>query len=68
LGEGSYAVGNVRLSYDSPDRRWGLAVFVRNVTDEEHRVMAFEDLNVNGVVNSNYAPPRTFGATASLRW
>lgn len=68
LREGSYAVGNVKVSFESLDRRWAFAVFARNVTDEEYRVMAFEDLNVNGVVNSNYGPPRTFGATASLRW
>jgi iron complex outermembrane receptor protein len=68
LHEGSSTVGNVRMSFEAPDRRWGLAVFCRNVTDEEYRVMAFEVLNVNGVVNSNYGQPRTFGATASLRW
>jgi outer membrane receptor protein involved in Fe transport len=43
-------------------------VFVKNLTDEQYRVLAFEDLNVNGVVNSNYGPPRWAGLTASLRW
>jgi iron complex outermembrane receptor protein len=68
LEEDGYTVGNVKVSFEAPDRRWGLAVFARNVTDTEYRVMAFEDLNVNGVINSNYGQPRTFGATASLRW
>lgn len=68
LREGSYAMGNVRVGFESPDRRWGVALFARNVTDEEYRVMAFEDLNVNGVINSNYGAPRVFGATASVRW
>jgi iron complex outermembrane recepter protein len=68
LKEDSYTVGNVKIGFESPDRRWSVALFARNVTDTEYRVMAFEDLNVNGVINSNYAPPRTFGATASVRW
>lgn len=68
LQEGSYAAGNVKVGFESPDRRWAVALFARNVTDEKYRVMAFEDLNVNGVINSNYATPRTFGATASVRW
>ena len=66
--EGSYSVGNARLSFESLDRRWSVAVFVKNLSDEEYRVLAFEDLNVNGVVNSNYGPPRWAGVTASLRW
>ena len=66
--EDGYAVGNGRISFESLDRRWSVAVFVKNITDKEYRVLAFEDLNVNGVVNSNYGPPRWVGINGSLRW
>ena len=32
----SYTMGNVRLSYDSSDGGWGVAAFVKNVTDKEY--------------------------------
>jgi iron complex outermembrane receptor protein len=68
LREPGYAIANARVSFEPEERNWSLALFVKNIADKRYRVMAFDDLTVNGVVNSNYAPPRWFGVTGSVHW
>jgi iron complex outermembrane receptor protein len=68
LREGGYAVVNARFGFESQDQHWGIAAFVKNLTDKKYRAYAFEDLSVNGVVNANYGAPRWFGITATVNW
>lgn len=72
-------VVNVGLSYLTPDRRFEVKAFVRNVTDERHIVNGSAELSSllltsaeiaagNGVFGTIYNPPRTFGGTVTFRF
>ena len=66
--EPSYAVFNARLGYGSPDGRWELSGYVRNLADKNYRIY---NLDLSGFLGFNqgvYAPPRTYGATFVYRW
>lgn len=61
--EDSYAVGNVRVGYETSDGRWSVTGFVNNVGDSEYRVYGSNLENVTTGVLNVYAPPRWFGGT-----
>ncbi len=66
--EDSYAVANARISFGAEDRRWEVAAFVDNLTEEEYRVYAFDSSLFAGVVAGVYGRPRTYGLTATYRF
>ena len=66
--EDAYTVANARLSYDSGDGRWGVAVFVDNLFEERYRVYAFDSSLFAGVVAGVYARPRWYGLSATYRF
>jgi iron complex outermembrane receptor protein len=66
--EDAYTVANARLSYDSGDGRWGVAVFVDNLFEEKYRVYAFDSSLFAGVVAGVYARPRWYGLSATYRF
>lgn len=72
-------VVNASISYLTPDRRWELKAFVRNLTDERHIVSGSAELSSllltsaeiasgSGVFGTIYNPPRTFGGTVTFRF
>jgi iron complex outermembrane receptor protein len=65
--ESSYSVWNGRISYDMGDKGLGIAVWVKNLTDEEYRIYNL-DLGLLGFIEQVYAPPRQYGVTVSYRW
>jgi iron complex outermembrane receptor protein len=65
--ESSYSVWNGRLSYDTDDKGLGIALWVKNFTDEEYRIYNL-DLGLLGFIEQVYAPPRQYGVTVSYRW
>lgn len=65
--EDSYAVGNLRLGWDSDDEHWGAAVFVNNVNDAEYRQISL-DVSVIGYLNDSYAAGRWIGGSVSYKW
>ena len=65
--ESSYSVWNGRLSYDADGAGLGVAVWVKNFTDEEYRIYNL-DLGLLGFIEQIYAPPRQYGVTLSYRW
>lgn len=56
--QGRYAVLNLRASWDSPDRSWGIAVFGRNVTDTKY---LWKVNSYAAGINAIYGPPATVG-------
>jgi len=55
---------NTRLSFTSNDEHWELAVFARNVLDEERQIYAFDiTFPGNGLVEQTFAPPRWVGGS-----
>ena len=65
--ESAYSVWNGRLSYDADGSGLGIAVWVKNFTDEEYRIYNL-DLGLLGFIEQVYAPPRQYGVTLSYRW
>lgn len=64
--EDAYSVWNANVSYTSGDESWKVALWAKNLTDEEYRIYNL-DLGVLGAT-SFYAPPRWFGATFSYNF
>jgi iron complex outermembrane receptor protein len=65
--EPSYSVWNGRLSYGTENDHFGVALWVKNFTDEEYRIYNL-DLGLLGFIEQVYAPPRQWGATLTYRW
>ena len=64
--EDAYSVWNANVSYTSGDESWKVALWAKNLTDEEYRIYNL-DLGALGAT-SFYAPPRWFGATFSYNF
>ena len=65
--EPSYSVWNARLGYQTENDHFGVALWVKNFTDEEYRIYNL-DLGLIGFIEQVYAPPRQWGATLTYRW
>ncbi|MCY4154224.1 MAG: TonB-dependent receptor, partial [Gammaproteobacteria bacterium] len=67
-----YIVGNARLSWTSGDERWGAALFVKNIGNEEYIVSisnnaSFADFGL-GHVQRFYGRPRWVGGQVTFQW
>ena len=59
----AYVVGNLDATYHSPDGRWRVGMFVRNLADEVTYSGAFSIRGLNHSIQAvNVGAPRTFGA------
>jgi iron complex outermembrane recepter protein len=67
LTQDAYWIGNARLSFAAPADRWGVALWVKNIADEDYFVGAF-DLAGFGFDQLVVGAPRTYGLTLSVRW
>lgn len=65
--EPSYSVWNGRVSYETGNERLGIALWVKNFTDEEYRVYNL-DLGLIGFIEQVFGPPRQYGVTMSYHW
>lgn len=63
----AYHVTNLRVAYGSNSDRWELAAWVKNATDEEY-MLHNSTLNPSLAQLTLPAPPRTLGATVTLRY
>lgn len=66
-----YGLLNLRLALRSPDDRWSVAVFGRNVTDETYFVGMIPAATGAGIVTGRQrivGAPATWGASLSLRY
>lgn len=59
----SYTVADARVSLTSDSGTWELALWAKNLTDEEYTEQSFNFVDLTGLANQLYGPPRTFGAT-----
>jgi iron complex outermembrane receptor protein len=66
--EEGYVLLNARLSYrlDEPDVEF--ALFAKNLTDKEYRVLAFDLSGFFGNVESQYGRPREIGGSVTFRF
>ncbi len=63
LKEDAYTQINSRVSWSSADDSWELAVWGKNLADEEFRIYAFDLTADLGYVQEVYHAPRTFGVS-----
>ena len=61
-----YVLTNARIGWASPDDKWDVSAFVKNVFDEEFYPVTFG--TGNGAVIRVYNPPRWAGLQARYRW
>lgn len=52
---------NARIAFTDPSERFEVAVFAKNLLDEDRQLYAFDITNI-GLVENNYAEPQQFGA------
>lgn len=65
----SYIVGNAKLTYLSPDERWDMSLFVKNIADEDVQTFAFDlAIAAFGINIESYAPPRMVGMQGRYNW
>lgn len=64
----SYSVLNTRMSWLSPEQRWEVALWGRNLTDEFYTTFISSSGAATGGVLANYpAEPRTYGVNVILK-
>jgi iron complex outermembrane receptor protein len=68
LGQKSYWLHNLRLAYRSPDERWEVAGWVRNLTDKAYTVDAVDLSLAFGFILQAVGDPRTYGGTITVRF
>jgi iron complex outermembrane receptor protein len=66
--EGAYAVAGARVGYKPVGGHWEFSAFVHNMLDRAYRQYAFDASQFSGVALGVYAPPRTWGVTATYRF
>ena len=68
LQDNAYTTENAHLDYDSPNDDWKLGLWVKNLTNTQYVLTAFDMSTTDGTVARVYAPPRQFGATITYRF
>jgi iron complex outermembrane receptor protein len=63
----SYTLVGARVAWESADRRWELAAFGRNLTDERYKQVGFEASDFGGWTQISYGEPRWWGVSFTLR-
>ena len=63
-----YWVHNARLQFDSSDDNWSVAVWSKNLADEEYRTSAIDLQASFGFDYSHIGTPRTYGAELTYRF
>ena len=58
---------DARVAIGAADERWELALWARNLTDNQHVVQGLDVASL-GFGNRNYNAPRTYGVTGTIRF
>ncbi|MGC2032354.1 MAG: TonB-dependent receptor [Steroidobacteraceae bacterium] len=66
--EGAYAVAGARIGFKPAGGHWEFNAFVHNMLDRAYRQYAFDASQFSGVALGVYAPPRTWGLSATYRF
>ncbi|MCC7199488.1 MAG: TonB-dependent receptor [Gammaproteobacteria bacterium] len=67
IAQNSYGVLNASLALTSDDGRWRVALWGKNLLDEEYRTTGY-NIPTLGVLTGFYGAPQTYGVTASYSW
>ncbi|WP_164931974.1 TonB-dependent receptor [Janthinobacterium sp. 17J80-10] len=61
----AYWNGNLRVGYLTANKKTQVTAFVNNVTDQSSKVLS-QIVNTRGVFPTSFAPPRQYGAQATI--
>jgi iron complex outermembrane receptor protein len=67
LAQDAFDLFNAYVSLVSDERRWELAVFGTNLSDERYRISGNSSAGF-GLAESTFSPPREWGATVRYRF
>jgi iron complex outermembrane receptor protein len=68
MQEDGYWVHNARLQFDSSNEDWSVALWVKNLADEEYRSSGIDLQASFGYDYSHIGAPRTYGAEFTYRF
>ena len=66
--ENAYYTLDGRLSYAAADGRWEVALYSRNLTNQQYRLVATPFASFDGSLIDVFGPPRTFGGSIRVRF
>lgn len=66
IGQAAYVLHDFRLGYASPDDTIQLAFWIRNMTNEVYKQVAFDATAIAGLVGNWLGAPRTYGLSAKV--
>ena len=65
---GADTVFDASLRFGPADERWSLIGYVRNLTNQDVKVLTQFSSSTGNVVTTQYMPPRTYGVRASFKF
>jgi len=68
IGQQAYWLHNLRLSWRNGEERLEVSGWVRNLTDEVYKTLAFDATNAYNLVGNLIGDPRTYGVTVAISW
>ena len=66
IGQKRFILHNLRLTYVDPSETIEASLWVRNLTNEVYKTLAFDASAVNGLVGNLVGDPRTYGASVKV--
>lgn len=66
IGQRQFMLHNIRISYLTPSERIEFTTWVRNLTNEVYKTLAFNASGGPGIVGSLVGDPRTYGVSLKL--
>jgi iron complex outermembrane recepter protein len=64
--EGGYTLGNVSLTYTSPNKKYDISVYANNVLNKSYVILS--QVAANGSYPTALGEPRYFGVSGTFRW
>ncbi|MAG33343.1 MAG: hypothetical protein CL908_20905 [Deltaproteobacteria bacterium] len=68
IGQKAYVLHNARITYKNPSETIEASVWVRNITDEVYKTLAFDASAIAGLVGNLVGDPRTYGVGLKLSY
>jgi len=66
IGQDAFALHNIRLTYRAPSGEMEISGWVRNITNEIYKTLAFDANQGPGIVGSLIGDPRTYGLSVNV--
>lgn len=68
LAQSGFTLANAALSYETPDGRWRISAYGRNLGDKRYIAHGFDLSDSLGYQLAYYGEPRTYGVSLRYQW